>query len=105
MTGFLSAMAAFVAVTAGLGLLRLLRGPSPVDRMMAVQLAGTAGAGVCLLLSVAQASPALVDVALTLAVLAALGTAAMSRSGEPARNDAAGAPPARPVLPREPMGK
>ena len=46
-----------------------------------------------------QAGPALVDVALTPAVLAALGTAAMSRSGRPAGNESPVAPPARFRLP------
>ncbi|MCB4769331.1 multiple resistance and pH regulation protein F [Ancylobacter sp. Lp-2] len=97
MSAFLTAAAAFVAATAGLGLLRLLRGPAAVDRMMAVQLAGTAGAAVCLLLATGNDSPALVDVALTLAVLAALGTAAMSRKG---RDDLpADATPGRPATP------
>ncbi|MBS7536462.1 multiple resistance and pH regulation protein F [Ancylobacter sonchi] len=107
MSAFLIAAAAFVVATAGLGLLRLLRGPAAVDRMMAVQLAGTAGAAVCLLLATSEASPALVDVALTLAVLAALGTAAMSRKGRRnGRGDIpASATPGRPAAPPAPGGK
>jgi len=78
MAEFLTGAAVFIALTMALGMVRLLRGPGAVDRMMAAQLLGTSGAAICLLLSVAGALPALVDVALTLALLAALATATMS---------------------------
>jgi len=70
-----------------LGLARLLRGPATADRMMAVQLLGTGGAGVALLLAVASGTPAVLDVALSLAVLAAFAAAALGagRSGEAKR--------------------
>lgn len=87
MSLFLAGSAFFVLCATALGLLRLLKGPRAVDRMMTVQLAGTAGAGVCLLLAIARDMPSLIDVALTLAVLAVLGTATISRlaAREPAR--------------------
>jgi len=61
-----------------LGLLRVLRGPGEADRMLATQLIGTAGVGVLLLLSLLFSQPALIDVALILALLAAVAAAAFT---------------------------
>jgi multicomponent Na+:H+ antiporter subunit F len=61
-----------------LGLLRVLRGPGAGDRMLATQLIGTAGVGVLLLLSALLGQPALIDVALILALLAAVAAAAFT---------------------------
>jgi len=61
-----------------LGLLRVLRGPGAADRMLAIQLIGTAGVGMLLLLSVLLDQPALLDVALLLALLAAVAAAAFT---------------------------
>jgi multicomponent Na+:H+ antiporter subunit F len=62
-----------------LGLVRALLGPSLQDRMLAVQLLGTGGVALLLLLAPALGQPALQDVALVLALLAALAAAAMTR--------------------------
>ncbi|HSI41635.1 MAG TPA: monovalent cation/H+ antiporter complex subunit F [Xanthobacteraceae bacterium] len=78
MAEFLNIAAGFVFLVSALGLLRLLRGPTQADRMMAVQLLGTGGAAVCLLLAAASGAGSLADVALTLAVLAAFAAAALS---------------------------
>lgn len=78
MAEFLIGAAGFIALTMALGLVRLLRGPTPADRMMAAQLLGTSGAAICLLISFASELPELIDVALTLALLAALAAATMS---------------------------
>ena len=62
-----------------LGLFRILRGPTEADRMMAVQLLGSGGiAG--LLLAGSARIPATVDVALTLALLAAFASIAFVKS-------------------------
>jgi multicomponent Na+:H+ antiporter subunit F len=61
-----------------LGLLRVLRGPGVGDRMLATQLIGTTGVGMLLLLSVLLNQPALLDVALILALLAAVAAAAFT---------------------------
>jgi multicomponent Na+:H+ antiporter subunit F len=61
-----------------IGLLRVLRGPGDGDRMLAMQLLGTTGVGILLLLSPLLDQPALVDVALILALLAAVATAAFT---------------------------
>ncbi|NKN32760.1 monovalent cation/H+ antiporter complex subunit F [Marichromatium bheemlicum] len=62
-----------------LGLIQVLRGPSAADRMMGVQLLGTNGIGVLLLLAIALGLPALLDVALIFALLAAVAAAALTR--------------------------
>jgi multicomponent Na+:H+ antiporter subunit F len=62
--------AAFILAMIALGLLRVLRGPSSADRLMAAQLIGSGGVAVLLLLSAASEIPAVVDVALMLGVLA-----------------------------------
>lgn len=61
------------------GLVRALRGPTLEDRMLAVQLLGTGGVALLLLLAIALQQPALVDVALVLALLAAVAAAALTR--------------------------
>jgi len=70
-----------------LGLLRVLRGPEAGDRMLATQLIGTAGVGLLLLLSVLLEQPALIDVALILALLAAVAAAAFTGQQREARDD------------------
>ena len=52
------------------GLVRVMLGPTPSDRMLAAQLTGTTGVGMLVLLAEALARPALVDVALVFALLA-----------------------------------
>ena len=69
-----------------LGLLRVLLGPGAGDRMLATQLIGTAGVGILLPLSLLLDQPALIDVALLLALLAAVAAAAFTGQQE-ARHD------------------
>ena len=73
--GFASVLLAIMAV----GLVRALRGPTPGDRMMAVQLLGTASTGVLLLLAAALRMPALGDVALLFGLLGVVAVAALTR--------------------------
>ena len=61
------------------GLIRVVIGPTPADRMMAAQLLGTSGIGALLLLAPALKVPALVDVALIFALLAAVSVVAFTR--------------------------
>lgn len=74
MSTFLLAAAAFVLVTVALGLIRILRGPNDVDRMLAAQLLGTGGVAALLLFGVATGTPALGDLTLVLALLAAFAS-------------------------------
>ena len=89
MTEFMLAAALLVGVTVAAGLFRVLRGPTGADRIMAAQLLGTGGIAALLLLGVATANPALADVALILAVLAAFASVAMARVPPP-RQDRGG---------------
>lgn len=59
------------------GLWRVLRGPTRADRLMAVQLIGTGGIAVLLILAAAQGEAALLDVALLLALVSASGSVAL----------------------------
>jgi multicomponent Na+:H+ antiporter subunit F len=81
MADFLLAAAGFVLAMVALGLIRILRGPTEADRMMAAQLLGSGGIAALLLAGTARL-PAVVDVALTLALLAAFASLAfVTRSG------------------------
>lgn len=91
MAEFLFGAAAFIVAMVALGLLRVLRGPSDADRMMAAQLLGTGGIAAVLLIGVAAGEAAAVDVALTLALLAAFASFAFVK----ARPDDAGTPTPR----------
>lgn len=62
-----------------LGLVRVMRGPTLADRLTSIQLLGTGGVGVLLLLSQLLRLPSLIDVALVLALLAAVIAAALTR--------------------------
>jgi multicomponent Na+:H+ antiporter subunit F len=70
MTTFYFAAALFILLTIAAGLARIFRGPGSSDRLMAAQLAGSGGVAVLLLLAAAMAQPAIIDVALMLAILA-----------------------------------
>lgn len=76
MSEFLLGAAALVVVLVAVGLVRALRGPTHADRLMAVQLLGSGGIGALVLWAVAQGDFAVLDVALTLAVLAAFASIA-----------------------------
>ena len=84
---FLLAAAVFVLAMVALGLVRILRGPEDADRMMATQLFGTGGIAALLLLGVATEARAVLDVALTLALLAAFASVAFVRSASPSEGD------------------
>ena len=71
MADCLFAAAGLVLAMVALGLARILWGPGDADRIMAAQLLGTGGIAALLLLGEATSVPAAVDVALTLALLAA----------------------------------
>ena len=76
MAEFLLWMAAFLVLMVALGLIRVAIGPGRAERMMAAQLLGTGAVGALLLLSAAVDEPAVVDVALTLALLSAFASIA-----------------------------
>ncbi|AHK79998.1 multiple resistance and pH regulation protein F [Ectothiorhodospira haloalkaliphila] len=71
--------ALFLLLTVAAGMVRVLMGPRPGDRMLAAQLFGTAGVAMLLLLAWGLEMPALVDVALVFALLSAVATVAFVR--------------------------
>ena len=79
MSAFLLAVALLLLATIGAGMVRVLRGPTAGDRMLAAQLFGTTGVAILLILAEALGQPALVDVALVFALLAAVATVAFVR--------------------------
>jgi len=73
-TEFLLGAAVFVLATVALGLVRILRGPSDADRLLAAQLLGTGGVAALLLFGVATSEAAVGDLALVLTLLAAFAS-------------------------------
>ena len=78
MTTALLGFVAFLVATILAGLVRVLRGPTPGDRILAPQLVGTAGIAALLAAADALGAPSLRDVALLLALLAVVTTAAFA---------------------------
>lgn len=83
MNGFLGdlygILAVFLLVNVLAGLVRVARGPAPVDRMLAAQLLSTLGIAATLVFGAAMDIDAMLDVALVLAVLAALVAVTFAR--------------------------
>lgn len=79
--GLAGGLALFLLVTLAGGLVRVALGPTAADRMLAAQLFGTTGVGILLLFAEASGVAALRDVALVLALLAALAAVAFVRRG------------------------
>lgn len=68
---FAQVAALVILVNMAAGLVRVLKGPTRTDRMLGAQLIGTGGVAVLILLSLVERKPAILDVALLLALLAA----------------------------------
>jgi multicomponent Na+:H+ antiporter subunit F len=73
------ALAIFLLLNLLIALLRVARGPTPADRLLAALLFGTTGVAILLLLADAMAQPAFVDAALVFALLAVITGAAFAR--------------------------
>lgn len=87
MTDFLFAAAGFVLAMVAVGLVRVLRGPGDADRMMAAQLLGSGGIAALLLGGAATGDGSVVDVSLTLALLAAFASIAFVKFAPFAADD------------------
>jgi len=74
MSAFLLGTGLFILATVAVGLARILRGPADADRMMAAQLLGTGGVAALLVVGVVTGVDAVVNVALTIALLAAFAS-------------------------------
>lgn len=75
----LSLSALVLAISFLLGLIRIFLGPSNEDRMLSVQLVGTTAVALLVLFSQLMNLPAAIDVALILALLAAVAAIALTR--------------------------
>lgn len=79
---FLRIAAGLIMIAVGMGLVRIFRGSEDADRMMAVQLLGTGGIAALMLLAGSGTGAAAIDVAVTLALLAALASVAFVKSSQ-----------------------
>lgn len=80
----MSWIATILLLTGLAGLWRILRGPTLVDRLLSVQMLGTTGITVLLVMAQWQETAVWRDVALVLALLAAVITAALVQLLRPA---------------------
>ena len=87
MSEILMTSAIVIMLSLLLGLIRVLIGPGTANRMMATLLIGTSGVGLLLVLSQILEQPALIDVALILALLAAVAAAAFTGIQRESRHD------------------
>jgi multicomponent Na+:H+ antiporter subunit F len=76
-----TALALFLLLNLAAGLVRVARGPTAADRMIAAQLFGTTGVAVVLLLAHIERAPALRDIALIFALLAVVVAVAFVKRG------------------------
>ena len=81
MDDFFLGASAFVFLMVAAGLVFVLRGPGNVDRMMAAQLFGTGGIAALLLLGTLRDMEAVINVVLTLSILAAFSAIAFVKAG------------------------
>lgn len=79
MSVFALGVALFLLANLVVALIAAARGPTPADRMLMALLFGSTGTAVLVLLSVAGVSAPLIDVALVLALLAAIGGVAFAK--------------------------
>lgn len=79
METFYLALSVFLLLNLGAGMWRVLRGPTPADRMLAAQLFGTTAVAILLLLGQVFDRSELRDVALVFALLAAITAVAFVR--------------------------
>lgn len=70
----------FLLLNVGGGLWRIVRGPTPADRMLAAQMFGTIGVAILVLLSMALQEEVILDVALVYGLLAVVAAVAFVRS-------------------------
>ncbi len=79
MPDILPAAVLMLAAIFAVGLAPIIRAATSAERMLAAQLLGTSGVGLLLLLAPVLKLPALVDVGLVLALLAAVALVAFTR--------------------------
>jgi multicomponent Na+:H+ antiporter subunit F len=76
------AAAFFLLLNIGAGLIRILRGPTAADRLLTIQLFGTTGTTILILLALEARNEAFQDVALVFALLAGVLGVVFTRYGQ-----------------------
>lgn len=76
---FLEIVLGLIALAALLGFVRLLRGPSLPDRVVAFDLLATLAVGISAVYSMAHDQPVFLDVAVVIALISFVGTVAFAR--------------------------
>lgn len=83
MIEFLDSAGAWLLASLGLAqllaLVRLLRGPTLADRIVALDLMTTIGVGMCGIYAVTMDKPVFLDVAIIMALITFVGTVALAR--------------------------
>ena len=79
MTPLIHAVALFLLGNLVVALIAATRGPTPADRMLVALLFGTGGTAILALLALAGGGAALLDAALVLALLSAIGGIAFAQ--------------------------
>ena len=79
MADWFTLAAVFLLLSVAVALVRCWRGPGPVERIMAAQLAGTGVIGVAVVLGAARGDAAFLDAALIGTLLAAIAVTAFVR--------------------------
>jgi multicomponent Na+:H+ antiporter subunit F len=79
MTAFLAGIALFLLANIFVGMVRLVRGPTPSDRMLAVQLFGSTGVGLLVVLAEVMTEPLLQNVALVFALFSVMAMVAFRK--------------------------
>jgi multicomponent Na+:H+ antiporter subunit F len=87
MNDFVIGIATLVLTMVAIGLVAIFQRAAETDRLMAAQLLGSGGVTVLVLLAVATHSPAIVDVALLLALFAAFVAVAFVRDARGTGDD------------------
>lgn len=96
MSAFYTLAALFLMLNIALDLVRIWRGPTAADRLLAVQLFGTTGSAVLIVLSLDSGQEALQDVALVFALLAGVLGVASTRYSQSESIDPSSAQEQRP---------
>lgn len=87
MNVLMHSIALFLLANLLIALVAAVRGPTPADRMLVALLFGTGGTGILALLALSSGVTAMVDVAVVLALLAAIGGIAFSQRTWRKEND------------------
>jgi len=91
MTRFFVIISVFLLANILVGLIRLMRGPANADRMLAVQLFGTTGVAILLILGTILEEPVVYNVSLIFVLLATLAILTFKkRYSDPEKARAAG---------------